>query len=132
MTSYSDPAPPSYRQWYQSPVLEQGTHNVTLANVLGASIDFAVITADISLDTIAESKQTVVVDDSDPAIAYGGVGWAVTNATFPSNLAAAVSITPYGNSTHVTSTVGDSFEFNFTGNGALSFSCIFPLLHLPN
>ncbi|KJA25090.1 hypothetical protein HYPSUDRAFT_38049 [Hypholoma sublateritium FD-334 SS-4] len=130
-TSYSDPAPPSYRQWYQSPLLEQGTHNITLSNVLGAAIDFAVVTADISFDVIAETGQTVVVDDTDPAIAYGGGGWSLTNATFASDFASAVSITPYGNYTHETSTVGDAFQFNFTGN-ALTVYGVLEYQHVGN
>lgn len=116
-TSSSDPSPPSYRQWYQSPQLEDGTHNITLSNVFGASIDYAVITADISTNVAAEADQIIIVDNNDPSINYAGRGWTETTDTFTSSYENAVTVVPYGNSTHKTSSFGSSFSLDFTGNG---------------
>ena len=111
---------PSYQQWYNSPILSNGPHNITLANVFGASIDFAIITVNAS--SSPSVQQPVIVDDSNlAAITYTGVGWVedVGNNNFhplgdvPFNSAVA----PYGNSAHLGTRVGDGFLFNFTGNG---------------
>ena len=97
--------------------MEDGTHNITLSNVFGASIDSAVIKADVSTNVAAEADQIVIVDDNEPSITYAGSGWTETTDTFTSSYENGVTVVPYGNSTHRTSTFGSSFAFDFTGNG---------------
>ena len=106
------------RQWYQSPLLSEGLHNITLSNVDGAILDFAVISTTLSTDTIAEAAGTLVFDDVNPSIEYTGSGWTESNEThllFSSHPES--TFVPYGNSTHQTSTVGDGFTYTFTGGG---------------
>ncbi len=131
-TSYDDinTHTPSYQQWYHSPILSDGPHNVTLANVVGASIDFAVITVNAS--TTLSVQQPVIVDDGDlAAITYTGVGWVEDvgdNNLHPlGDVPFNSAVAPYGNSAHLGTRVGDGFFFNFTGNGACRASKFYDL-----
>lgn len=115
-TSYDDPSPPSYRQWFQSPILSEGSHTIAFTNVIGTpSIDFAVINTTNSIP-----QQSVIVDDSNlELISYTGAGWTTANTSFLLFQPPLTSkVVPYGNSSHLTAEVGDSFSFNFTGSGA--------------
>lgn len=102
-------------------ILSEGLHNVTFSNVAGAILDFAVISSTLSIDTIAEAAESLVFDDINPAIGYTGSGWTESSETHlllsshPES-----TFVPYGNSTHQTSTVGDSFNYTFTGGGGCS------------
>ncbi|KJA27556.1 hypothetical protein HYPSUDRAFT_74980 [Hypholoma sublateritium FD-334 SS-4] len=113
MSTYDDPSPPSYRQWFQSPILSEGSHTIAFTNVLGSpSIDFAVINT-----TNAIHQQSVIVDDSNALISYTGAGWTTANTSFLLFQPPLTSkVVPYGNSSHLTAEVGDSFSFNFTGS----------------
>ena len=108
--SYMDPAPPSARQWFQSPTLSDGTHTINVSRIAGTSIDFVVITA--GQDTPL-SGETLIVDDGDPSIAYRGE-WKVNPNLYTSHDAPRVGL-PYGNTTHQTSSVGASATFQFSG-----------------
>ncbi len=110
-STYGDVSPPSYRQWYTSPELIHGPHNITLLNVLGASIDYGIVTH--GNNSAVLYGQQIIVDSADPEIAYSNPGWEASAATF--NGTGAGSITPYGNSTQVTTTVGDAFTLTFDG-----------------
>lgn len=103
-TSYDDPKPQSYRQWYQSPTLSDGSHKISLDNIAGTSLDYIVVTAGNSTP-LAET--TVIVDDNDPAIVYTG-SWAHTFETFG-------RLFPFGNGTHSSTNPGDTATFMFTG-----------------
>ena len=108
-TSYNDPNPPSYRQWYQSPTLTEGSHNISLNNLAGTSLDFAVVT--VGNDTPL-AGQIAIVDNEDPAITFKG-NWHLSKESsasgqFPDGL-------PFHNSTHQSTTIGDSLTFQFTG-----------------
>jgi hypothetical protein len=112
-TSYNDPNPPSYRQWYQSPTLPQGSHNITLSQLNGTSLDFAIVTA--GKDTPLAGK-FAIVDNTSPAITFKGK-WKQNNASFISGQIP-VGL-PFQNTTQDSTTVGDSLTFPF--NGALSY-----------
>lgn len=89
-----------------------GFHNITLVNLLGASIDYAVISH--PNDATVLSGQTIIVDDEDPALSYEGQAWGTSSETYTST-PQDPKIVPYGNSTHATTSVGDHFEFAFPG-----------------
>ncbi len=89
-----------------------GFHNITLLNLLGASIDYAVITR--PNDATLLSGQTIIVDNADPAMSFEGQAWGTSSQTYTST-AQGPKMIPYGNSTHATTSVGDHFEFSFPG-----------------
>ena len=109
-TSYNDPTPQSYVQWYQSPILPEGTHNITLTHMAGTALDYAVITA--GQNTPLTGK-TVIVDNEDSSIRFTG-SWTRNTARFHSGYS------PDGyafrNSTHQSNTTGDNFIFRFSGD----------------
>ena len=107
-TSYNDPNPPSYRQWYQSPTLPEGSHNISLSNINGTSLDFAIVTA--GNDTPL-AGQVAIVDNGNPAITFQG-NWKQGKASFVSSQIGGL---PFQNTTQDSTTVGDSFTFRFTG-----------------
>lgn len=115
---YADPDPPSFRQWYQSPPLPEGAHNITLLNVFGeAGIDFATVIQsnfNASQTLMADNNSPIILDDTDPAITYFGAGWTTADTAFQlKNTSQSTNAQPYGNSTHLTSHVGDQFLITF-------------------
>jgi len=108
-TSYSDPNPQSYRQWYQSPLLKDGTHNIELSHIAGTALDFAVVT--VGKDTPL-SGQTVIVDNDDPGLTFNGT-WRRSQDLF--NSGPQPDGFPYRNTTHQTTDVGSSFTYRFNG-----------------
>ncbi|KAF8867581.1 hypothetical protein BD779DRAFT_1676957 [Infundibulicybe gibba] len=108
--SYDDPNPENYRQWYQSPHLDDGIHTIQLNNIAGTSVDFMVVSAGPSTPL---AEQMVIVDDDDPSIVYSG-NWTRNGSPFfsadlPSGL-------PFHNGTHQSTTPGDTATICFTGS----------------
>src|SRR5437016_14045818 len=68
-TSYMDPTPQSYIQWYQSPTLSEGQHIIKVDGVDGTAIDYATITA--GQNTPLSGKK-IIVDNDDPSVYYSG------------------------------------------------------------
>ena len=108
-TSYNDPNPPSYRQWYQSPTLAEGSHNISLSLLNGTALDFAVVTP--GNDTPLE-EQMVIVDNENPAITFQG-NWSQNKALF--NSSQIPDGLPFQNTTQDSTTIGDNLTFLFTG-----------------
>jgi hypothetical protein len=111
-TSYSDPNPQSYRQWYQSPSLEDGTHNIELSHIAGTSFDFAVVTVGNSTPLADEH---VIVDNDDPGITFDGK-WTRSQDMF--NSGPQPDGFPYHNTTHQATSAGTSFTYRFSGRSA--------------
>ena len=109
-SSYMDPSPPSCRQWYQSPTLHDGNHNIAITHIAATSVDFAVVTAGPSTNIVGT---TLIVDDGDPAIAYQGP-WSQQSNSWTSADSPYVGL-PYGNGTHRTTSAGASASFTFIG-----------------
>ena len=107
--SYNDPSPPSYRQWYQSPTLPEGLHNISLSRINGTSFDFAIVTA--GNDTPL-AGQRAIVDNESPAITFQG-NWKQNKA--PSISSQIPDGLPFQNTTQDSTTVGDSLTFPFNG-----------------
>jgi len=114
-TSYSDPNPSSYRQWYQTPQLSEGSHNISLSNIAGTSLDFAVVKVGKNTPL---AGQTVIVDNDDPGFRYDNK-WQRNQAQF--NSGPYPDGLPFGNTTHQTTYVGSSFTYRFSGKSLLSF-----------
>jgi hypothetical protein len=113
-TSFSDPNPSSYRQWYQSPTLSDGLHTITLSNLTNSSIDFALVTVGTQTPI---KEERIVVDDNASGLNFSA-GWRKDRDKF--NLGGSVPISGFtlSNSTHDTETVGNSFSYKFSGKGA--------------
>ncbi|KAG6826769.1 hypothetical protein H0H92_014524 [Tricholoma furcatifolium] len=75
---YDDPSPPSSRQWYQSPMLSDGEHTISITHIAGTSIDMMMITAGPNTPL---SGQQLIVDDNDEAIVYSG-SWSSSSDTY--------------------------------------------------
>lgn len=108
-TSYNDPTPQSYVQWYQSPILPEGTHNITLTHLAGTALDYAVITAGQNTNL---TGKTVIVDNEDPSIRFTG-SWTRNTDRFHSGYPP--DGYPFHNSTHQSTKPGDNFIFRFSG-----------------
>ncbi|KAF8164720.1 hypothetical protein B0H34DRAFT_208577 [Crassisporium funariophilum] len=100
----------AYQQWYQSPSLTEGIHDIALGPLADTSLDFVVIS--VGRDTPLYGQQLIVDDFDDSYVKYEG-GW-FTDTTWidPRTLPAGP---PYGGSTHRTETSGDAATFRFTG-----------------
>ncbi|KIM46781.1 hypothetical protein M413DRAFT_23136 [Hebeloma cylindrosporum] len=107
--SYGDPNPPSYRQWFQSPELADGRHNITVEMLDGPMFDFAAVAA--SPDTPLNGKR-LVVDDDNALIQYHG-NWKRSEAGFHSK--ELTDGVPFRNGTHQSWSAGDGLSFTFTG-----------------
>jgi hypothetical protein len=120
-TSSADPTPQTYSQWYQSPVLKDGQHNMNLSRLHGEAVDFMIITPgpQTRLD-----GQILIVDDSYSGINYYGSGWKEVHDTRYRNLAN-ILVNPFQNRTHQTSNEGDGFSFSYSGQYSSSFSTFF-------
>jgi len=108
-TSYNDPNPPSYRQWYQSPTLTEGSHNISLGHLAGTSLDFAVVAVG---ENTPLAGQVAIVDNEDPAITFKG-NWKRSEALFKSGQLP--NGLPFHNSTQDSTTISDNLTFRFTG-----------------
>lgn len=100
---------------YQSPTLKDGEHVVNITNVLEgadgglriAALDYAVMTPSL---TTSLADEVLMVADSHPNVVFKGAGWKTLgnewNSVYPA----------FQNTTHLTSSTGDSFEFAFNGS----------------
>ncbi|KAF8878213.1 hypothetical protein BD779DRAFT_1628616, partial [Infundibulicybe gibba] len=109
-TSYDDPHPQNYRQWYQSPHLDDGIHTIRLDNIAGTLVDFMIVSSGPSTPL---AGQKIIVDDDDPSIVYSG-NWMRNRSPFlsvklPGGL-------PFHNGTHQSMTPGDTAAIRFTGS----------------
>ena len=108
-TTYSTIPPQAYVQWYQSPTLSDGKHNITVSHLIQTSVDMALIT--VGPNTSLQDK-TLIADDDNSAIEYSGT-W--RRDTTPFNAGTLPDGFPVGNSTHRSTTAGDIITFRFTG-----------------
>ncbi|GLB44425.1 hypothetical protein LshimejAT787_1700520 [Lyophyllum shimeji] len=125
-TTCSDPTPQTNTQWYQSPILEEGTHTVAITHIAGTALDYMVVAA--GPDTHLSGQQ-VIVDDDDREITYSG-SWSRETGRM-SSTQSRVGVQPYGNATHRSSTPGSSATFQFTGTAVEVYS-IFDFSRLGN
>lgn len=104
--------------YFESPVLEDGLHTITYAAgdmSLYPTLDYLTVTAGPSTQLFG---RTVIVDDSEIP-EYSGK-W---SSESPSQLTLSRPESVYLNTTHWTSTVGDTFTLHFTGEKSpISFS----------
>ena len=99
---------------YISPDLTDGQHTVTYAVQAGRSqsyfpaFDYLAVTPGSTTPLVG---RTLAVDDADDSIVYSGK-W-TDSPPIPLTSAALASM--YDNTTHWTSTIGDSLQFKFEG-----------------
>jgi len=110
-TYYMDPSPQTYIQWYQSPILSEGQHTITVDGVDGTDIDYATITVG---QNSALSGKKVIVDSDDPSIHYSG-SWIRNTDRFIPGHTYTIPGVPFRNSTYRSKTPGDTITFQFTG-----------------
>jgi len=109
-TSYMDPTPQTYIQWYQSPTLSDDNHTIRVDRIFGASLDYATIT--VGQNTPLSGKK-IIVDDDDSAVHYSG-NWTRNKDFFFPGMGSSKGL-PFRNSTHRSTTPGDTVTFLFSG-----------------
>ena len=109
--TFDDPTGSTYRQWFQSPTLVDGFHAITVENFTsGTVLDFAAIK--VGTRNYNLTQATLLVDNESPSIFYSGHWSRNTSVITPGTTFRGY---PYGNTTHRSSTPGDTFTFRFTG-----------------
>ncbi|KAJ6601856.1 hypothetical protein DFH09DRAFT_870258, partial [Mycena vulgaris] len=107
-TPYTYPAPARGGVVYSTDVLLNSTQfQLSLTGFRGLALDYVVVTVG---ELTSLQGQRILVDDTSTEIAWAGTG---ANDTTMSDFTAEVM--PHGNTTHATSTLGDSFTFRFAG-----------------
>ncbi|KAJ7052725.1 hypothetical protein C8F01DRAFT_997676 [Mycena amicta] len=87
----------------------------------GFALDYAVVTVYPTTDLLGT---TILVDDSSSSLIWRGSWTEENNFTLPPSLnftGFAADMAPHANTTHVSQTVGDQFEFWFTGTSVLVY-----------
>ncbi|KAJ7134649.1 hypothetical protein C8R44DRAFT_829090 [Mycena epipterygia] len=110
--------------YFESPVLEDGLHTITYAAgdmSLYPTLDYLTFTAGSSTQLLG---RTVIVDDSEIP-EYSG-DWSLQS---PTQLTLSRPESVYLNTTHWTSTVGDTFTLQFNGN-SISVYGVVPNLNI--
>jgi len=105
-----DPTPQTYLQWYQSLTLSEGKHTIHVDGVARTSLDYATIA--VGQNTPLSGKK-IIVDNDDPAIHYSGNWTRNTSKIFPGG--GLLKGLPFRNSTHRSTTPGDTITFLFSG-----------------
>jgi hypothetical protein len=108
-TSYMDPIPQTYIQWYQSPTLAEGHHTIKVDGVDGTALDYATIA--VGQNTPLSGKK-IIVDNDDSTVHYSG-SWTRNTEEFFSGGDSKGH--PFRNSTHRSTTPGDTITFLFSG-----------------
>ena len=108
-TSYMDPIPQTYIQWYQSPTLAEGNHTIKVDKVDGAALDYATIT--VGQNTPLSGKK-IIIDNDDSTVHYSGSWTRNTDEFFSGGDSKGH---PFRNSTHRSTTPGDTITFLFSG-----------------
>lgn len=101
--------PQSYIQWYQSPLLPDGKHEITVGNLDETAVDIVIITVG---PTTSLANRMVFVDNNDHAIEYTG-DWMENDSQFQAgHLPDGFAV---GNTTQRSTTIGDMMTFRFSG-----------------
>ncbi|KJA18127.1 hypothetical protein HYPSUDRAFT_218388 [Hypholoma sublateritium FD-334 SS-4] len=109
-----------YGAFFETLPLADGAHNVTLANVIDTTVDFAVVS--VNATTSLAAARPVIVDDADASVAYTGDNWTSMQSMRGGNAyeildaQASTSALPYQQTTHLTTSPGDFFNFTFAGS----------------
>ena len=109
-TSTMDPTPQTYLKWYQSPTLSEGNHTIKVDGIFEMSLDYATII--VGQDTPLSGKK-IIVDDDDSNVHYSG-NWTRNKDLFFPGLGSSKGL-PFRNSTHRSTTPGDTITFLFSG-----------------
>ncbi|KAJ6524211.1 hypothetical protein B0H19DRAFT_1276657 [Mycena capillaripes] len=139
-TPYTYPAPARGGLIYSTDVLPNSTQfQLGLNGFRGLALDYVVVTVG---ELTSLQGQRILVDDTSTEITWAGTGWTEQNnftlpipCSLPSGQFVGANdttmsdftadVAPHGNTTHATSTPGDSFTFRFAGT-SISVSGITP------
>jgi hypothetical protein len=108
--------------YYESPVLSDDRHTITYyapsgASDLSSTLDYLAVTAG---RTTFLNGHTLIVDDSDDTVTYGG-GW-TTESPIPLTFDFSTSI--YQSTTHWSHSIGDTIEYNFLGDSIALYGIV--------
>ncbi|KIK02426.1 hypothetical protein K443DRAFT_131870 [Laccaria amethystina LaAM-08-1] len=112
--TYFNSTTQTWRQWYQSPTLANGTHQISLARIYSPALDVAIVKT--SKDTVLP-QQVLLVEDDDPAIVYSG-NWKKNGDVINGDNTTRPLMITMNNSTTQSTTEGDSMTFHFSGTSA--------------
>ncbi len=115
----SYPSKNTYMQWYMSPPLEEGNHTITLTEMDGTDVDYALV--GVHNQTTVLGKD-ILVDSGNDNIVWVG-HWQTNTSTLTHTNDFHIINHPLGNSTKDSITVGDSFSFQFTGQFGTHLRC---------
>ncbi|KAK0466694.1 hypothetical protein IW261DRAFT_1574339 [Armillaria novae-zelandiae] len=101
----------TYMQWYMSPMLEEGAHTITLTEMDGTDVDYALIGVGNQTNILGKD---ILVDSISDRIVWTG-DWQTNTSTLIHASNFHIVNYPLGNSTKDSRTVGDSFSFKFSG-----------------
>ncbi|TFK40784.1 hypothetical protein BDQ12DRAFT_648037 [Crucibulum laeve] len=107
--------------YFESPILPDGQHTLTYAvGDLDAvpMLDYLTVTPGPSTQLMGQS---LVVDDSDDILTFSGKWSTSAPRGFPSN----TTNNLYQGTSHWSSTVGDSFQFQFAGTSVSLYGALF-------
>ncbi|KAK0466686.1 hypothetical protein IW261DRAFT_1683409 [Armillaria novae-zelandiae] len=115
----SYPSKHTYMQWYMSPMLKEGTHTITLTEMEGTYVDYALISVSNQTNILGKD---ILVDSISDRIVWTG-DWQTDTSTLIHASNFHIVNYPLGNSTKDSRTVGNSFSFKFSDGGkATTFS----------
>lgn len=117
--STTDSSPPTYMQWYQSEMLDEGTHTVGIRDIDGTGLDYLLITPGSNTPL---STRILMVDDAYEGVLYRGAWSTVTDHTFSATSTSKLKFWSFQKGYHQTTTVGDSLTFSYTGKFAVGAS----------
>ncbi len=82
--TYGYPGTPyAYYQWFQSPVLSDGSHTAMVTCGEGTHVDFAIVRVNVGNETRLAGT-TIIVDSDSPSIIYSG-NWSRNTIQFNSS-----------------------------------------------
>ncbi|KAK0224483.1 hypothetical protein EDD85DRAFT_982082 [Armillaria nabsnona] len=114
----SYPSQSAYMQWYTSPTLEEGTHTITITEMDGTDVDYALVGVGDQTTTLGKD---ILVDSTSDSIVWVGDWQTNKSILIPTFEDFHVVNYPLGNSTMDSSTSGDKFFFQFTGTNVSVF-----------
>jgi len=108
--------------FYESPVLSDGRHTITYFAPHGASslstvLDYLAVT---SGRTTPVNGRTMIVDDMDNAVIYGG-SWSTES---PIDLDFDFTTSLYKSTTHWSRSIGDTIEYHFIGDSIAVYGIV--------
>ncbi len=107
--------PHTYKQWYQSPLLNDGLHTIEIGQLLPIVLDYVVVTAGPQTRL---TGSTLVVDNNSSEVSYSGQWTVKLDEPLGAITAGMHALYPFANGTHESAHIGDTATFRFEGQCA--------------